>query len=127
MTERLFLGGPYDRRWVNVDERYLSHVVPLPRKVAFWSSSEGTVFDDRETVTYRRRRAVIPGWRVPLTFFVAEGFDPFTHTGFVLPGYVVGTDGLQPMSRVCRSCHCRPVHGSAAPECLRCWLLGGRE
>lgn len=62
-------GRPVDGRWVMVDNRV--HILILPgRSYA------------------HRKRALLPGWKVPLDFFLIMLDTP--PPGYVLPGSVVG-------------------------------------
>lgn len=92
MTARLFIGGTWDGRWVDVRDNHPTYLVSVPTRLsAVFREADILAEPFRAGVaTYHRRRAVVPGWRVPLTFWVIEGGDPFTERGYVLPGFVVG-------------------------------------
>lgn len=125
VTSQLFLGGPWDGRWVNVDGRYSSHAVPIaPKFFEFTRESEISAEPSRAGIaTYRRRKGDLPGWQTPLTFWVVAGFDPLGTPGTVLPGYVVGAP--REASLLCGRCR-----GHRATQrrglCFKC-ALGGPD
>lgn len=125
MTMHLFLGGPVDGQWRDVHAYPSTYLVPIaPKFFEFTRESEILAEPSRASVaTYRRRKAAIPGWRIPLTFWVVASFDPLGTPGYVLPGYVVGAP--REASLLCGRCR-----GHRATQrrglCLKC-ALGGPD
>jgi hypothetical protein len=91
MTARLFIGGLRDGLWVDIPKDRHYWRVPVPPKIATFAFLADPLAEcEPGYVTYVSRRTIVPGWRIPLTFYVIDGGDPFTERGYVLPGFVVG-------------------------------------
>jgi hypothetical protein len=131
VTAHLFLGGPRDGRWADVGDRH-NYLVPIaPKFFEFTRESEILAEPSRASVaTYRRHEGNLPGWRIPLTFWVVAGFDPLGTPGTVLPGYVVGV--RLESSILCADCRAHrgsPSDGLCvvcclARNCAHVWIDG---
>lgn len=121
MTQRLFLGGPADHRWIDTNG-YHSYRVPVYQPVAFLEVGVDPLMLNDNVVTYSRHRYTHPAWRVVLTFYVAGDPDRVLKFGTIMPGWVHGMRlEADPLCVSCRA-DLAPWLGSV---CNRCWLIAG--
>lgn len=91
----LFIGGPWDQQWHHIpDGRHPWRVPEMPdlSRSSYVDDAEGLGFWEPRIHLYAPRRAMVPGWLIPLTFFVHESIrlgQPIPR-GTVLPGWVEG-------------------------------------
>jgi hypothetical protein len=84
-TKYLFIGGPWDGRWVAVPESY-GRAVRVPVRCRD-SEIRGPGVD---VVLYYAHRIIAPGWLAPLTVYTPGPVHPFAETGTAMPGWVEG-------------------------------------
>lgn len=90
MRRYLFIGGPWDGQWHAIPDERDTTVYRVP---VMPDLSRATLLDVKEAprrdALYYRQRAMVPGWRFPLTFYTTEPLRSIP-TGTALPGAVQG-------------------------------------
>ena len=101
MRRYLFIGGPWDGQWHGTDGQTAYRVPVRPDLTAatFLDSDPYEPAAPLRDVLYYRQRALVPGWRFPLTltFYTTEPLRSIP-SGTVLPGSI---QGMIPVASVC--------------------------
>lgn len=90
----LAVGGPLHGRYLpDGSASLITRANPPSRVVADFNAPYEIDPPDPPTITYHRRRMVIPGWRIALTVYTTWAIDGPMPDGIVLPGFVTGVPG----------------------------------